>query len=511
MQNMSAPNEPEKYSIDEMMERLKSRPAEDPIEQGELVTRADGTQAIRVRRRKRRSHQPHKEERKKTRQARVLQVSGVLILILLAIFVAGSAIVYANSSPFREGVIRKISLITGARVELEQFRVTPTRANAGRLLLAWPEGNVLRDLTVRGVSATISPTCFLGKTLTGEEVTSEDGVLTLRGPVAGQPMRVTPATDEPPSVRFNRYAIPKLQVRVGDHARPLLILRDTEGSFEARNASGRPQLLLNRGAISFQGWPNFQMDRSHIEFRGGEVDIVGMRLLHEGDRSGLCDLSGTISPYATDRPSTLALRLESYPLAGIVGPELGRLLSGRIDSVSSAKSNYLVFTPGPEPATTLVVSFRSSLASSMEVRGFPFLFNLARLLEDTWFENPVFMADATGTIRRSDGEVAIEDLNLENKSRIALRGGLTITADRRLAGNLEVCIAEAMAKASGNRRLDSLLGPPMDGFRWVSLKITGSAAAPKDNFLELYDASVPQEKTAPAGNVPSFEQLTAPE
>ena len=47
-----APSDPEKYSIDEMMERLKGQPADDPATAGELVTRADGSQALRVRKRK---------------------------------------------------------------------------------------------------------------------------------------------------------------------------------------------------------------------------------------------------------------------------------------------------------------------------------------------------------------------------------------------------------------------------------------------------------------------------
>ncbi|HSP41465.1 MAG TPA: hypothetical protein VLO11_01215, partial [Luteolibacter sp.] len=79
---MSVQSDPEKYSIDEMMERLKKRPAEDPLEDGELVTRADGTVAIKVRKRKRRSHQPHKEERKKARRARMIQASGAMLLLL---------------------------------------------------------------------------------------------------------------------------------------------------------------------------------------------------------------------------------------------------------------------------------------------------------------------------------------------------------------------------------------------------------------------------------------------
>lgn len=508
---MPAPSDPEKYSIDEMMDRLKNPPSEEPLHEGELVTRADGSQAIRVRKRKRRSHQPHKDELKQTRRARMIQVSGALILILMAVFAAGSAIAYANSAPFREKVIRMIAISSGARVEMERFRVNPTRAVAGRLDFAWPEGNVLRGLTLRNAGAAISPSSFLGKSLAGEEVTSAEGTLTLGIPQEGQPMRATPASAEPPPVRFKRYAIPKFHVRIGEEAAPIARLSNSEGSFQPVNASGRAQLLLNRGDISISGWPKIRMDRSHIEFRGGEVDIVGMRLLHESDSAGEFELAGTVSPYAAARPSTLAVRMESFLLSGIVGPDLGRLISGRIDTISSVKSNYLSFTPGPVPASTLDVSFRNSLTSNFELQGFPFLANLARLLEDNWFERPVFDMEATGTLRRADAAVMLDKLNFEYKGRMALRGNLTMAADRRLSGNFQVGIAEAMVKTAANRRLEAMAGPPRDGFRWITLKIAGTAAAPTDNFLEILDSTKLTQKPAPPAAVPTFEELTAPE
>ena len=87
---MSAPSEPEKYSIDEMMERLKNRPPRKIRSRTvNWSTRADGSQAIRVRKRKRRSHQPHKEELQNNRRARMIQVSGALILLLLAVVRGG--------------------------------------------------------------------------------------------------------------------------------------------------------------------------------------------------------------------------------------------------------------------------------------------------------------------------------------------------------------------------------------------------------------------------------------
>jgi len=511
---MPQPSDQEKFSIDEIIDRLKNPPDEQPLSEGELVTRADGTQAIRVRKRKRRSQQPQMTEVKRARRARMVQVAAVLALVVMVLFAAGSAVIYANSAPFREKVVRMIATSSGAEVKLEQFRVNPTRAVAGRLILSWPQGNALRELDVRGASADISPASFLGKSLIGDEVNSDQGILTLGSPQAGEPLRATAAGSGPRQVRFRRHAIPRLQVRLGDPAQPLVSLRDSEGSFQPDNANGRPQLLLNRGFITARGWPAARLDRSHIEFRGTEIDIVGMRLLDESDNRGTLELDGTVLPYASDRASSLAVRLDSFLLSGITGPELGRLISGRISSVPTPQSNFLTFTPGPESAAALEISFRNATSWPVEIHGFPFLSTLARVLEDNWFERPVFEVDAIGTLRRTVDGVTLDGLNFQNKGRLAIRGSLTMEANRRLSGNLEVGIAQAMVETSSNRRLDAITGPPKDGFRWLTVKIGGNANTPSDDFLLQLDAAKLPETKRPAAagdGAPSFEELTAPE
>jgi hypothetical protein len=509
---MSAPSEPEKYSIDEMMERLKSRPAEDPNHGGELVTRADGSQAIRVRKRKRRSHQPHKEELKGNRRARMIQVSGALILLLLAVFAAGAAIVFANSAPFREGLVKKIAASSGAAVDLRQFRMNPTSANAGGMILTWPEGNILQDLTLRTIRAEMLPASFLGKSMVGEEVFASEGTLNLRLPQAGKPLRETPplATETLP-IRFKRYAVSKFHVVLGDSAAPLIRMMNSEGSFYPENPAGRPQLLLSRGDITIGGWPKLRMDRAHIEFRGSDVDVIGMRLRHDTDSRGSFELRGTILPYSPDKVSSLAVKLESYQLAGIAGPEFGRLFSGEIDSDSSATSNQLTFSPGPVPDSSLTVKFTNSISSTFEIKGFPFLSGLALILDNKWFSQPVFDSDVSGVLRRAKGIVALGDLRIEHKDYMALKGSVAMAADGRLSGTLEVGVTEAMIESAKVSRLDAMFTPATGGFRWMTLKIGGTAAAPTDNFKELFDSDATPEAAAPNRKIPSFEELTQPE
>ena len=90
--------EPDQYSIDQIMERLKrNRGSEPASDDGELVTRPDGSQALRVRKRKRRSHQPHKEQQLKKRRTHVIQLAASLILVALFFLGASIALVYSNS------------------------------------------------------------------------------------------------------------------------------------------------------------------------------------------------------------------------------------------------------------------------------------------------------------------------------------------------------------------------------------------------------------------------------
>ncbi|MCX6865786.1 MAG: hypothetical protein NTV46_06115 [Verrucomicrobia bacterium] len=492
---MPAPSEPEKYSIDEMMERLQSLPPEEPVDAGELVIRADGSQAIRVRRRKRRSQQPHKETLRRVRRIRMLQISVVLILILLAAGSAGIAVVVANSAPFREKLLREIAWNSGATVETEQIRINPTSVNAGRLALSWPAGNVLRSLTLGNIRADISLTSFLGKPLHGEEMTASEGTLILRIPQADQPARNIPAIDPPPlPIRYNNYAIPKAHVLLGDPAAPFIRMANAECSFNPYGMNGRPQLLFHCGDITINGWPKLRMDRSHIEFRGTEVDIVGMHLLHETDNRGVLELAGTVYPYATDRVSILAVHL----------------FAGRIDSRSDTKPHYLSFTPAADPGALLTISFRNSLVSPFEIKGFPFLFGLSQTFGDDWFERPVFAGDVSGVLRRMGGNATLSDISFEQPGRMAMQGTVIMAPDLKLSGNLKIGIAEAAFHSARSRLVDSMFGPPLEGFRWLTLKIGGTTAAPTDNFKDLFAAAETTKKPTPNTGIPTFEELTQP-
>jgi len=170
--------------------------------------------------------------------------------------------------------------------------------------------------------------------------------------------------------------------------------------------------------------------------------------------------------------------------------------------------------PAEKSSPSLDVSFRVSPTSKIEVQGFPFLFGLSQTLgEDPWFMHPIFEGNAGGVIHREGGIVTLRDLTMETKGRMALRGEISIAANQTVSGNLQVGLAEAMIADAPTSRLKSMFGPPKDGFRWLTLKLSGPASDPSDNFKELFSAAPVMPRKSPAADDTegsSFEELTRP-
>jgi hypothetical protein len=508
----SKPDEPEKYSFDDIMVRLKSASSESSGD-GELVTRPDGSQAVRIRKRKRRSHQPHKEVEIKQHQSRVIRVSIAVIFIFVASLTLGGAIIYYNSSPFRSKLVTNIAQASGANVILEQCRMNPTSANAGLLSFEWPDGNVLKNLTLRRLNAEIFISSFLGQSMNGEEVIVDDCALVLQIPTPNQAIRsnAPPAGESP--FQFNRYRATHFNLTLGNSSTPAVRLSNSEASLYPSHTNDRPQLRVNQGKLSIAGWPKFRVDRALFEFSGNETEVISLRLLHESNDRGLIELSGTIAPYSPEKTSTLAVTLDSFELSGLTGPSLARLISGQIDSLPAEESNFLTFLPTANPSPVLEVNFRANSNSAIQIQGFPFLFALSQALKEEWFMHPIFTTNTFGTLHRKNGTVTLQDLSLENRNYMALRGEFSTSSNQTLSGNLQVGILDTLIAATANERLRAMFGPSEAGFRWITLKIGGQASAPTDNFKELFYSAVlaPQVTPVPSQNEGgSFEELTRP-
>ena len=502
----SNPAEPENYSLDEMMDRLQKRDAT-PEDSGQLVTRADGTQAIKVRKRKRRSSQPHKEAAKRASRLRAIQLSSAFVLLVLLVLAGGALIVYVNSPGYRQGVVAKIDTASGGKVSLQQFRVNPTGSNTAVADFEWPDGNVLESLHLNSIRTKSLVTSLIGKTWAAGDISALQGSLQLKQPKAGAPLRFQPTSSEGLPVSFERLGVAKMDITVGNANPPALKLQQSEASFYPKSASGDSTLRLARGTLIIPSWPVLQLDRALLEFRGPEVVVSNAKILHELDTIGHIDLSGTFNAETMGTEQSLAVSMESFSLNGIAGQSLGLLLNGRVDSIDARSTNQLTFS-SDDPTGRLSVALSSSANSSPRMTRFAFLPILAKILTNHWYNEPVFEDGMTCTLVREKGQVRLTELSLTSKTQLRITGDLSAGKDESLSGTLRVGLPDASLIAAGNEKLKRTFAESSEGFRWVTIRISGTTDRPTDNFAALYEGA---PDTATGTNTPStFEQLTAP-
>lgn len=513
---MSDPtSEPEKYTIEEMMDRLKNR--DEKESDSELVIRSDGSQAMKVKKRKRRSNQAVNKETKRNQRVQVLQIAGFVILLVIVGLAAGIGILYSNSNSFRDGLIAKVASSTGAKAAFTQFRMNPATANATDATLKWPDGNVLASLVVGTVKAKIAPVSFLGKIFKGEEIIANSGELVLRVPQDGKTSFSEKSDSLSPLIVFNRYSVPRLDVYFGIERIATSMLAKTEASFFQSTVPGQGEIRLSGGLLQIGDWPPMKLDRSYIKARNSELQIESLRFMIPATKNqrvpdkGTIDFTGTIKPLGMDATHTLAAKVESFRLDFLAGPDIGRFFLGTVETKELPDSNFLTFKPGSDEAALLEMTVSNTLDSRVDVSGFKFLSKLALILEDKWYGLPNFNTDTSLVLRRRGGNVQMSSLKLLQRGLMAIKGDLTSGVAGEVKGKILIGLPEAVIAASKNKVLNKIFGKVKEDHRWLEIEISGTSAVPFDNFEDIYSAAAAEVRAASeeqgASKPDSFDNL----
>lgn len=525
---MPDPNsEPEKYSIDEMLDRLKNR----GDGEGQLVTRADGTKALKVRKRKRRTDQTRDKLKAQNQRMQLFQIAGFIIFMVAMLIIGGILILYSNSSAFRSGLIAKIEKVTGSDIEIQQFRMNPATASAAHVKMSWSEPYALHRLEARGLKAKISPISFFGKVFQGQEITAETGNLHLTAPGAGVDFSAQKGDAKNSSIKFDRYSVASMNVFFTKEEALDKMVENIEVSYLPTKISKGGEIRLNRGLLKMKGWPSLELDRSYIQVRGKELDIKSLRFRMPAVQSqGIQDkgsvvLSGVIKPQDEGVTHKLDVNLESFQISPLLGSGLGRFFHGKTVLNPDENSNTLQFTPGSGQDALLKLNMAHAIDSRIGVSQFKFLGNLSVVLGDRWYELPSFDHEVKMLLKRSGENVELESIYLEQRARMLIKGKMaTLDSAGNISGKLEVGLPEIVIASSKDRRLNVLFGPLKDGYRWINIELSGTGVAPDDDFKTQYHAvqiaEVPEVKVAPkskptpepkANGVDSFDSLIKPE
>ena len=506
---MPLPNsDKDNYSIDEMMGRLKRHQSTEVPP--ELVTRSDGSQALKVKKRRRRTDQTANKEIQLKKHVQIAQIACAVLLLTSLGLVLGIGFVYVNSPGYRDSLTAKIESASGAKVEMEQFRMNPLAAKADTTKLSWPAGNVLEKLELIGATASISPSSFLGRIFGGDEIVAKTGKLFLKSSDPSKPVRHVSKPEGTLPVRFSRYAVPHLDINFGAFGG----LSKTEASFFPSNIPGQAEIRFSGGTLQLADWPSLALDRAYIRVRNSVLQIQSMRfnlpeVASRQTSTGFIDFSGPLTPIGDKGKHSLLAKLGNFPLSYLVSRDLSRFFVGKVDSSEIPNSNFLSFDVDSPENAKLEVTVTSSVDSRIDMSGFKFMQMLAVAFNDRWYEYPVFDDDVTMVVRRMGQDCDISGLNLVKRGRMVVRGDVFNGEGGSIKGKIRIGIPETTVTASGDKKLAKMFGEVREGYRWLDLEISGTGAVPEDNFRTLYKDTSYGESAAPDEGTPqdSFEGL----
>lgn len=506
--------EPENYSIDDMMDRLRTRGGGPRDGEAKLVVREDGTQAYKMRKRKRRSHQPKKEKEKRDQRFRVAQVVAAVALVAGAGLAVLGSVVYLNSPGYHATIKERIRTWTGAEPELIQFRVTPINASAGAIELVWPEGSMLQTLKASGVKGDLQmPSLLGGKWKGAEMIASNGGTLVVRRGAGSAPPQVPAPSGECP-FQF-RFRSPNFNVLMGDAESPAVRLRGTEASLVVLDsAATSSNLQFEGGLLQVTGWGDFAMKFASLQFEPAGIRVGNVRLAPDKESKGEIEI---LNPHQAvvdlnGGQTELAIRLQRMPLARLLGPSFGTWLDAEVETPEGGRDGSITFKTGAVPSFSCRVPFRATATSDSRNALLPLYGIIAGQLGEPWYGAPVFDADTSGTLVRDSGSTGVEDLRLEARNRFIITGKIMADTGGNLKGTVEIGLPQGLARSAGTpfsgvfKRLDG-------GYAWATVNISGTGRQPQDDLQKQLDAAA---TAAPAAGdkesqEEAFRELTNPE
>lgn len=477
--------EPDHYSLEDMMVKLKDK----GHEEGELVTRADGSVAMKVRKRKRRSHQPHKEEEKRRGKMKVFRIilAGVFLLLFLLSGIA--LLLYYNGSGFKESIKTKTAKWTGANAEVQNLIVLPTSAKADRVLLDWPAGNYLKSSIFYGVDASLNIGSFFTGKWSGDNVVAGSGEIILKpADFTGELTYSKPEAKEGFPFQFLNFRCQKLGFKAlngaGSH---WLYVDKTEANLNKTAAGSQVRLL--GGVVTFTGLKPLPIKRAAFEFHDGQMkcnegegNLESIKLGSELNPEGYIALSGNIDLYA-NTTQAFSVKLNEMPLAEITANEFNRIIDGYISSSPGAFVNTLSFVPNDFSTYKVKVAFQGAKHHPIILKNFAFLETLNKEMKERNFSDYKFIK-GEGVFVQGENLTRLESLNLEDNGALALRGTIELKQGV-LSGEIKLGIG---AVISGSNRqtpaMKKLFSEEQSGYTWCTIHLSGTQFNPADDLAQ---------------------------
>ena len=470
----------DQYSLDEIMKALREKEHEKD-EQGEVVTRLDGSIARKVKRRKRRSGQQEKATPEKEKKRVLLKIIIAAVLLLMLALTALFLILNQNSKSYRKKLEISAAEWTGAEVELSGFKRLPFSAKINRAKFSWPESYYLREFELKNLSGDVSFLTFLGARPSGLQLGGTVGEMVVRVPDSrGNELESIEESEFP--FLFEQYYCQALNVKFGEGE--TVGLKGASASLRHISNEGF-QVTIDQGTFQFAGWQDFQISSGLLRFKNNTIDLKSFSLEPPDDDdvmlSSNLKISGEI-PLISGKQVQLDASTGNFSFSGLIGKKLARLFSGSLIESNGA----IIFTVGESQVDEIVMNFS---ADRLKMASFPFLSNLVELFPDRNLEELEFnkgLVDSVikGVLRVRPEGVAIENLEMmAQKGNIRIKGGVVVADSGEIRGKIAMSVNRVFVTNRPNLANNPKLeGNKESGYVNVNFRLKGTIDKPDDTF-----------------------------
>lgn len=463
------------YSVDEMMDQLKQqqrdKETQKRLKDGELITRPDGTQVIKVKKRKRRSKQAPKALNPNVKWSIIGTTAGLgITVIIFTIYI----ITKYNGATFKEETESNITeLLAAESTKLSQLRMTPLFTKAAQAEVLWGDQSFYRTARFDNIRADIKLTSFFSRYWNGEEILAERGEVHLQIPENNSSESNKPTDSD---YRFNSYRCEALDVLFGDQEN-VCALKGLHATLH-QNPNSRYAMAFANGVLHAPNWPNLEISSGVLKFNPSNAEIEA-RLAAEGNRQGELRIQGVV--YRDKNESvTLDVKSVNYPLEELLGEDFGQIIQGNIHSDMGSLS--FDSEKGKDLALSFIMPFNSNQINILELA---MLSDLRNLTGKSQYLHPTFTY-CRGTIMRTAKTTTLSNLKLISSKLLNLEGEISVDHEGNLSGKLEIGIPSRIFSATSPA--PKIFSAREDGNTYTQVTLGGTVHSPHDNLNERLKA-----------------------
>ena len=418
-------------------------------------------------RRSRRSSQPTSQPTEKfsgsSRKVLFVIVSMAIIGGFLLTLAYSYTVAYHNSDSFKKRLEATSSNKTGAETVIKKLEVGPNQSSAKSVSWQWPsEGLMLRSLELEKLSSEYSLSSLLSFNWIPSQLTAE------KGRVSIDTAKLAPQDFYSSIGRsIERLHCKSLDVFNGDSDRAWakgLVATLHSNSYEKR-------LLLSEGIIQEGFLEGYKIKQGLVGVNQGAFK-VSVRF-ESADISRGADAMALKGVVTSAEQADFDMTLEGVPSKRVLGAVLAKYFVGDI----SSKIGELKFSGTENYEIKL-----SASSDSIQLRDFECFDVISSILGKQSYRRPICTTGASFRFVKDGDSLSIDDLDLEEKDYLKVRGSLVLDESGRLSGDLTVGLPVSLSDVLEREFSTNAFTRESHGYLWESVEVRSEEGGVRDDL-----------------------------